>query len=198
MKATQLEYRHQLLFHLLVVGVAWLTYVVDPVDVVWALVEHRPNAKALERLCFALATLLIGAGVALRTWDGVKNSNSRAGHPHIARHLGSFLFSIGLGSLVPMPGFLILVFGEGILVTRLILRERSDSVEPSHHCAARHALPDVFRSESAKWGIFVAMIVFTLVLVDRVADILVGASIVLWILLNCGPLRSRRGGELAS
>jgi hypothetical protein len=194
-RATQFEYHHQLLLHLLVVGAAWLTYLVDPVDVVWAMVEHRPHTRALERLCFALATLFIGAGAALRTWavasDSLASGNGRPGQPHPERHVGSLLFSIGLGSLVPLAGFLILTAGEAILAGRLILFEQSLAAEAFPSALSRRSVADAFRLESAKWGIFLAMIVFTLLLADRVADVLVAASLVLWVLLNCGPLRKR-------
>lgn len=41
MKATDFEYRHQTLFHLLVVAVSFLTYSIDRDDIVWALVRAR-------------------------------------------------------------------------------------------------------------------------------------------------------------
>jgi hypothetical protein len=47
-----------------------------------------------------------------------------------------------------------------------------------------------FRQESAKWGLFLTMIVFTVLLVDRIAEILALASLLLWLLLNL-PLFNR-------
>jgi len=47
-----------------------------------------------------------------------------------------------------------------------------------------------FRQESAKWGLFPTMLIFTVLLVDRVAEILALASLLLWLLLNL-PLLTR-------
>ena len=41
MRATDFEYRRQTLLHLIVVGLAFLTYAFQPDDVVWALVKHH-------------------------------------------------------------------------------------------------------------------------------------------------------------
>jgi hypothetical protein len=193
-KATQFEFRHQLLVHLCVVVAAWLTYLFDPVDIVWAFVGHRPNARALERLFFAFATVLIGAGAALRTWASAYDSSKRQNgslrhHPNYARYAGSLLFTVGLASLVPLPGFIILVGGESILVLRLILLERSPDAAPVSGPAPVPSLSSALCLESAKWGIFVAMIAFTMLLVDRVADVLILASLGLWLALNYGSLR---------
>jgi hypothetical protein len=35
-----------------------------------------------------------------------------------------------------------------------------------------------------KWGLFLTMIVFTITLKDRIAEILAGVSVLLWIILN--------------
>ena len=182
--------------HIFVVVTAWLTYLADPTDVVWALVQHRPNARALERLLFAFATVLIGSGAALRTWasayDSRKQQNgSLRRHRSYARYAGSLLFSIGLASLVPLPGFIILVAGETVLILRLALLERSPDTAPVSAAVPTPSLSNALRAESAKWGIFVTMIVFTLLLVDRVADVLVLASLGVWAVLNCGSLRWR-------
>jgi hypothetical protein len=195
-KATQFEYRHQLLMHILVVAAAWLTYLANPTDVVWALVQHRTHARALEQLLFAIATLLIGSGAALRTWAGACDSSKRRSgslrrHPNYARYAGSLLFSIGLASLVPLPGFIILVAGEAVLVLRLALLERSFDAMPGSADLPAWSLSNALRAESAKWGIFVTMIVFTLLLIDRVADVLVLASLAVWAVLNRGSIRRR-------
>ena len=70
MTATDFEVRHQTLIHLLIVGVAFLTYLIDRDDIVWALVQGQTHPRLFERLLFALATLLIGVSTALRTWAG--------------------------------------------------------------------------------------------------------------------------------
>jgi len=196
MKATEFEFRHQTLFHLIVVGAAFFTYVVDPVDIVWAAVERRPNARLLERLCFALATALIGAGALLRTAavasEPVKFQNGEQGSGiRPSGHIGSVLFSAGVASLAPYSGAVILLLGEFVLALRLILLERSWGREQDPSAASPTSWLGAIREESAKWGIFVTMVVFTWLLIDRVAEYLAIASLVMWAALNYKTVWSR-------
>ena len=43
MKATDFEYRHQTLVHQLIVGAAFLTYLIDRDDIVWRLVKRNTS-----------------------------------------------------------------------------------------------------------------------------------------------------------
>jgi hypothetical protein len=189
MKATEFEFRHQTLLHLLVVGAAFLTYLVNPVDIVWEVVEHQPNARLLERLCFALATVLIGAGALLRTAaiasELPKRENSDRGQRlRSSGHIASVLFSVGIASLAPLPGAVILLLGESVLALRLILLERSFGRDQDPSAASPASWLGAMREESAKWGIFVTMVVFTGLLIDRVAESMAIASLVIWAALN--------------
>jgi hypothetical protein len=47
------------------------------------------------------------------------------------------------------------------------------------------------REESAKWGIFLTMVVFTSLLIDRVAELLAVASLLVWAALNYSTFRHR-------
>jgi hypothetical protein len=67
MSATGFEVRHQTLLHLLIVSLAFLTYLFTPDDVVWAFVKHSTHTRLLERSLFAVATLLIGTGAGICT-----------------------------------------------------------------------------------------------------------------------------------
>jgi protein-S-isoprenylcysteine O-methyltransferase Ste14 len=214
MKATDFEYRHQTLMHLLIVAVSFLTYLTDRDDVVWALVREQSHPRLLERLFFALATLLIGIATALRTWARAYPESSVPGNgPPVLRdgpygylrypqELGNLLFAIGLGFLAPLSGFVVLVAGEAILVFRLIQRETErktyaedagpNVTQPLPHRSLLE-LPmwgKAFRQESAKWGLFLTMIVFTLLLRDQVAEVLAVASFLVWAVLNCGSLHN--------
>ena len=196
MKATEFEFRHQPLLRFLVVGTAFLTYLFDPVDVVWRIVEHRPDARLLERLYFAFATALIGAGAALCTAAVAsapitpENSGRR---PRIrpSGHIGSVLFAVGVASLAPFPGAVILLLGESLLALRLILLERSFGHDRDPRPASPPSWLRAMREESAKWGIFLMMIVFTWLLIDRVAELLAVASLVVWAALNFRSFRRR-------
>ena len=176
MKATDFENRHQRWIHLVLVGAAFSTYFFDGVDSVWAMVEHQPNARALERMLFAVATVLVGCGAALRT------SASRLRSPS-KMHLGSVLYALGIGSLAPLPGFAILAIGETVLATRLYLRELNSGCEQRAGETMR-SWASAVRTEAVKWGLFLTMIVFTAVLIDRVADVLAAASLAIAAALN--------------
>jgi hypothetical protein len=175
MKATDFEYRHQLLLHEVILGAATLTYLVDRDDIIWRFIKMSPAARALERSLFAVATLLFGVSAWLCT-------HARA-HRHPGRlfWLGEYVYAFALASLVPFAGSLILIIGEGIRIVRLLGRGvESAELEGPERPGWRSAL----RRESIKWGLFVTMIVFTITLRDRVAEILIGASVVFWMLLN--------------
>ena len=209
--------RHHTLVHLLIVTASFLTYLLDRDDVVWMLVRGRPDQDLLERALFAVAAALMGIGALLRTWAGALPETPQS--PHLLRvrgdgpyryvpyprQIGNLVYSIGLGFLAPMEGFLLLVLGQALVALRLIRRERelgnaafsSDRAGarghremsdkgPSREARARWAT--AFRHESAKWGLFLTMIVFTVLLRDRVAEILAGVSFLMWVALNCGSL----------
>jgi hypothetical protein len=109
MKATEFEYRHERLIHNLIVAAAVLTYFIQRDDIVWRFVKNRPQLHAMERYVFLVATLFIAAGAGSSTWAHTKADGGRS-----FRHLGDFIYAIGLGSFFFLSGFIILVVGEGI------------------------------------------------------------------------------------
>ncbi len=70
MQATDFEYRHQTLFHLLLVGLAVSIYFLNPDDIVWALVRHHSNGAFLEQVTFGIGTLMLLSCAVLETWAG--------------------------------------------------------------------------------------------------------------------------------
>ena len=114
-----------------------------------------------------------------------------------SRYAGEISYAIGLGSLAPLAGFLILVGGESVRVFRLIRR-----IDDHTKISQQHPLPAplplappvseqvrpgwkrAFRQEAAKWGILVTMTVFVITLVDRHAEVLAVASFLIGTLLN--------------
>jgi len=203
MKATGFEYRHQTLVHQLIVGAAFLTYLVDRDDVVWRFVKDSAKPHMLERCVFIVATLLIavGAGICTRARAYPRLiSNSRRATDHLLdhpRYAGEISYAIGLGSLAPLAGFLILVGGEGLRVFRLIRRiddhaEISQQHPPPVPPPIAHPVSEqvrfgwkrAFRQEAAKWGILVTMTVFVITLEDRHAEVLAVASFLIGTLLN--------------
>lgn len=200
MKATEFEYRHQTLVHQLLVAAAVLTYLFDREDIVWRFVKDVPAPRNLERLVFLVATLFVAAGTvictrALAFQTTIPSANSPS-PPSLYRrqYLGDILFSIGLGSLLPLAGFLILVVGDALRVLRLTHRMSGAVQDP--HPSFSHAFTSppatsrkpgwlpAFRRQAVKWGILVTMIVFNITLQDRHADILAAASFLVGLCLN--------------
>jgi hypothetical protein len=70
MQATDFEYRHQTLLHLLLVGLAVSIYFLNPDDIVWALVRHHSNRASLEQVTFGIGTLVLLGCAVLETWAG--------------------------------------------------------------------------------------------------------------------------------
>ena len=200
MKATDFEYRHQTLLHQLIVGAAFLTYLIDREDVVWRFVKDTATPRGPERFIFIVATVLIalGAGLCTRAHVRRRPKTGRAsearifrGHP---RYLGELCYAIGLGSLVPTAGFVLLVGGEALRVFRLIRREQNSQQPPSAEETNR-SWRQAFRLEAAKWGILVTLIVFVITLEDRYAEFLAVASFLVGTFLNLPIVRHSAGAD---
>jgi hypothetical protein len=206
MKATDFEYRHQALIHQFLVAAAFLTYLIDRDDVVWRLVKDSTAPRDLERSLFTVATLFVALGAGICTWARAyrrpKGTTSVGLHRHLRhpRHLGDLSYAIGLGSLAPLCGFVILVVGEALRVFRLI-RLHDDRTQnfqqgplsvapPLAYPVAREresGWPKAFQKEAVKWGLLLTMIVFVITLRDRIAEVLATCSFLIGLLLN-GPL----------
>lgn len=204
MKATEFESRHPVLIQQLIIGAAWATYLLDRSDVVWRFIRQYPQRRALEHFFFLVATLLIGAGASLCTWAGLF---SRPSEPTSAvspvatsqwlrypQQLGDWLFSLGLASLLPLSGCILLISGESIRLLRLVRRNGLPmDTNPPATLTAQPQWGHAFRTQALKWGLFLAMIVFSFTLVDRQADILIAASVLVAVLLNLPAwLKQRR------
>lgn len=208
MRATDFEYRHQTLVHQFIVGAAILTYFVDREDIVWRYVKDSEAPHVWERAVFVVATLLIAVGAAMctqaRASRDAESESHTARYRSLSRRLyaGEVCYAVGLGSLVPLPGLVILAGGEVLRVYRLMQRDKNSAGQREPPVGERPAderplktvaaaIGDAqpkwgraFRKEAVKWGILVTMMVFTITLVDRHADIGVGASFLVGLLLN--------------
>jgi hypothetical protein len=172
MRATDFEYRHQTLLHLLVVGLGVSTYFLTRDDIVWALVRHHSNSRFLEQAAFGVGTLLLLGCAVLETW-------ARAYPQSVVLLLARLLFALVVGLLVPLPGTIVIVGGEALLVFRLFVRDH-DHATPG----APAAWGEAFRRAASKWGLAASMIVFTWTLKDSVAEIGGGLSVLVWFVLN--------------
>lgn len=174
-RASRFETRHPTLLHLLIVGAAWATYLADRDDIVWRMIRSSPSSRALEHAAFSVTALLIGGGAFLCTRAGTSNSR--------ARILGQWLYALGLATLLPLWGCVFLFAAESFRIARLALAERE---QPRLH-ANHDGWTTAIRRESVKWGIFATMIVFSVCLIDRVADYGILVSLLAWAVLSTFP-----------
>ena len=184
MRTTDFEFRHRTLLSQMLIACGVLTYVFDPEDVVWRFIKDYPDRRELEHAIFLLATLFIGAGAVLCTRAGVAATNTGqlqtpSLHSSASQYwLCELLFSLGIGTLLPLPGFILLVAGQALRVLRLAASQ-TEIIWPV--CSGWIG---AIRREAAKWGLLLTMIVFTITLIDRVADYLAAASCLVWAAFN--------------
>src|SRR5579875_3606003 len=91
---------------------AFSTYLFDPVDVVWRAVRHSAHPRAYERLCFSLAASLL-AVAAIRSGDLARQRRqlNPARDARSPAPLAEPLFALGIATLLPVSGALLLVGG---------------------------------------------------------------------------------------
>jgi len=186
LEATEFERTHQTQLHLLIVGAAWSTYLIDKDDVVWRFIKHEgPATRLLEHLVFLAATLLIGLGAYICTVAHLNSrSSSSSQYGNLLHYFGEGLYALGFASLLPLPGCIILIVGEMIRLGRLALWQQLSPVA-SQRRLVEWNWPAAIRLEVLKWGIFISMIVFSITLVDRHADLLIAVSFLIWMLTVC-------------
>lgn len=212
-KATRFEVRHQTLLHLLLVGLALLAYLIDPDDIVWALVRRHSNSALLERIAFGVGALVMLGSASLETWaTAFPRLAAPARIPLLTREtprlyaqfplrLARLLLASALVLLLPLSGAVMLIIGELALVLRLILRDRESaprqpvpesqptiprpsSVQPRLSASSWRT---GFRTAASKWGLAASIILFTFTLHDRIVEIGAAVSFLLWLTLNMSP-----------
>ena len=167
---------------------AVLTYLVDRQDIVWRYVKDASNARLLEHLCFATAAVSLAAGAFLCTWATVKELSGKT-DSGFAASAGEIFRAIGIGSLLPLAGFLILVCGEAICVVRrhnACARDRQKE-KATQPCAWWQAA----RVHLGAWLAFLSMAVFSVMLVDRVAEVLFATTLLVSLLIHWELHRTR-------
>jgi hypothetical protein len=167
--------------------------------VVWGFVKDQAAPHSVERLVFIVATFFIGAGAGICTWARARvrispaDGGERFLSPSVVRYLGELCYAIGLASLVPLTGFVILVGGEALRILRLLRRKDSSGQSSRPNLPperapiggrSRSQWGEAARREAVKWGILVTMTVFVITLEDRYADVLAVTSFLLGNSLN--------------
>jgi hypothetical protein len=173
MKATRFEYRHQTLLHLLLVGLAVATYLRNPDDVVWAVVRGHSDSALLERLVFGAGALMLLASAVLETWANAYDAR-------LPKRLARIFLALGVGQLLPLPGLMVLLAGEAMLIFRLYLHDRS--APPAAGVAGSWG--PALRAASSKWGLAISMVLFAWTLQDKIAEIGATVALLVWLILN--------------
>lgn len=163
---------------LLLVGLS--TYLVSPDDIVWRFIKTAPHARLLEHLSFGFAAFLLGIALLLKIRAGANTDRHKAHDlPLRGGNLANLLQAIGIGFLLPLPGFFLLVFGEAGII--LLLSKRPPVREQFVTASELHQNRGNSRAANWKGAVIThlglccaltSMIIFSIVLVDRVADVL--------------------------
>ncbi len=160
---------------------AALTYLWFPDDAVWSAIKTRPNRRLLEHLCFGMAALLIGLSLAIPQLRSLR-SGARGTSPTLADvRTSRLLNALGIATLFPLPGSLLLLAGEIMLAFHTHPGSIAVGVPP------RTALPPrLLNRETGRLCGFVSMIAFAVTLNDRTAEILFGLTALLSLLHTLG------------
>jgi hypothetical protein len=181
--------RHPFLVHGVLVLVCWSAYGFDRVDVVWRFIRDSGHAQTLEHYSFALAALLIGLGIWLGAWPSGRGANLAFRNPNAIRRrsLGEILHAIGIASLLPVAGALLLILGESIRSTlyarwkiHAFTRQSGSSANPSLPAASSLSLRFFARYVSGICA-FLSMLIFSITLRDHQADALFATTAVVFV-----------------
>ena len=200
LRATRFEIRYQTLLRQWIIAAAFSTYLLDPDDIVWRFIRQNPSRRALEHVFFFLATLLIAAAAALCTWARANSPRSAPGLSTVRFHqlLGNLLFAIGIATLAPLWGAFFRLVAEAFRLLRLENYLPATVTLDAGNASSRvppRAWAHAFRREAAKWGILLTMAVFSITLIDRLAEVLAAFSVITAGIWNLDQFTLRRVRE---
>jgi hypothetical protein len=189
--------RWSLVIHAVLLLGGVCAYFKQPDDVVWQFVRGESNVRVWERIWFALAAVALAISLSLRVRLDTqpmesKNEQGRAGPLRIA---SDFLQALGIGSLLPIAGFILLVLGETTFSVLCYAFENNSGSELAGTAVPRSATTgrgERRESLSRHAGLlcaFLSMVAFSITLSDRLADYLFAGSALIAVLAN---LRRRR------
>lgn len=160
---------------------ALLTYLISPDDVVWHFIKRSAHPRVLEHVFFGIAACMLGISLLLELAASAQAEAQDVQDSHCTRAtLSRLLQSIGIGSLLPLPGFLLLVVGN-VVVSLFLHRghETAGDVKPG---ALRWR--NTLATHIGLCLAFLSMVAFSIVLIDRVADVLFATTALVSIAAN--------------
>jgi hypothetical protein len=168
------------------------TYLISPDDVVWRFIKTVPNARVLEHAVFVIAAVILGFALLLKVKASAHLENQGSHGPsRITAIVADLLQAIGIGSLLPLPGFLLLVLCD-VAASLLLYSRNSIAEDPgTERSSGRAGRPlQAFRwrdALAAHLGLclaFLSMAIFSATLIDRVADVLFGMTALVSVAAN--------------
>jgi hypothetical protein len=152
------------------------TYFVSRDDVVWSFIKAAPRSRLWEHVAFGTAAVALGAALFLKLKTGAPVPRQRSYETCQAKEVtAESLQAIGIGSLFPLPGFLLFVLGN-LGISLFLHRPGSTSGDPS---AERPRVSSWSRAVPEHPGLccaLVSMTAFSITLIDRVADAMFAAT----------------------
>ena len=172
------------------------TYLISPDDVVWRFIRTASHARALEHALFGIAAAILGFALFLKVKASAHPENRDSHGPsRITGTIVSILQAIGIGSLLPLPGFLLLVLGD-VVASLLLYGRHSTAEDPRSEGEdsrlARGPLQafrwrDALATHLGLCCAFLSMAIFSVVLIDRVADVLFAMTAFVSVAANSRP-----------
>jgi protein-S-isoprenylcysteine O-methyltransferase Ste14 len=214
MLGSEFEYRHRFWMIVLVYGVAYAFYNLDHLNILYSIVPRNQGVvqgDMLVRLLYAAAALLAAAGALLLTWaSACRPPSARSVHAAFSsagpfryvrnpQYVSYFLLVVALGTFQSRLGFPVMLFGEALLLLRLIAREellldqeygdrfrayaqrvprllpslRPRVADDGHPPQWRQALWD----QAFQWGFVATLLAFAFTLSDPVGYAFAGATL---------------------
>ena len=155
------------------------TYLFSRDNVVWHFIKFSPRVRLLEHVAFGFAAFVLGVALLLKVQASSQRRMSAARNV-----MGNLLQALGIASLLPFPGFLLLVFGD--LGISLLSRERQRGIREEPWVSQTASWTDALVEHIGLCCAFASMIVFSIVLIDRVADALFAMSALISLLTSLG------------
>jgi hypothetical protein len=172
--------KQQSVAHAILLAAAVSTYVFSPDDIVWRFVRNSSHPRAWEHAAFATAAALLGIALLLKINASLhaQNPTSPAASRFTAA-IANLLQSIGIASLLPVPGFLLLVIGSVAATLFLSTKSSNAKAHTTKPSSPQPASPQqapqwrpAFFTHIGLCCAFASMLIFSITLIDRVADII--------------------------
>jgi hypothetical protein len=170
------------------------TYLISPDDAVWRFIRTAPHARALEHVLFGIAVAILGLALLLKVKASAHPENRDShGLSGITAATVRILQAIGIGSLMPLARFLLLVLGD-VVVSLLLYGRHSTPEDPrserEDYRQVRVPLQafrwrDALATHLGLCCAFLSMAIFSVVLIDRVANVLFAMAALVSVAGNC-------------